>query len=374
MPACKRLFLFSLLQLLSMMVLAQQFTLFAGTYTGSGSKGIYVYRFNAATGRAQLLHQTDSAEHPSYLALSPNGKTLYACNETASAEGGRISAYAVDTNGRLRLLNQQFTGGNHPCYVAVHPSGKWVVVGNYSGGSVVAFPVNGDGSLQAYAQLIQHEGKGPNQQRQEKPHVHATVFSGDGNLLYVPDLGTDKLMLYRFDAKAAKPLQAAAQPFVASQPGSGPRHFTFHPNGKWAYLMEELSGTVQHYAVQQGRLVARQRISTHPDTATGVRSSADIHVSPDGRFLYASNRGNQNSLTIFRIAPATGRLSLVGFQSTGGQTPRNFCIDPSGKYLMVANQNSDAIVVFKRAMRTGLLQQTGELLRVPKPVCLKFGK
>ncbi|HEX2536349.1 MAG TPA: lactonase family protein, partial [Chitinophagaceae bacterium] len=233
-------------------------------------------------------------------------------------------------------------------------------------------PVAKDGSLQPYVQLVQHEGTGANKERQEKAHVHATVLSPDQRYVYVPDLGMDKVMAYRFQPAAEKPLQPAQPVFVRSEPGSGPRHFTFHPNGKWAYLVEELTGTVVAYRYANGKLTSLDRKATHPNTYTGAKGSADIHVSPDGRFLYASNRGDANTLAIFAIDSRTGKLTLKGYQPTLGVHPRNFAIDPSGNFLLVANRDSNAIVVFRRNPKTGLLRATGKTIEVPSPVCLKL--
>lgn len=354
---------------------AQSYFLFIGTYTGTGSKGIYVYRFDAAIGKATWVSNTDSVVNPSFLSLAPNGKFLYACTETRTVNAGGVTAFAFNrTNGQLTQINKQSSGGDNPCYVSTHKSGKWVVAGNYSGGSLAVFPVNVDGSLQPYAQLIQHQGKSVNESRQEKAHVHATVFSPAQDKLFVPDLGMDKLVVYGFTPAASKPLKPAAVSPVPATPGSGPRHFTFHPNGRWAYLIEELAGTVVAYDYKAGMLQQKQRIFTHPDTASGPFGSADIHVSPDGNFLYASNRAAENNIAVFKIDQATGKLTTAGYQSTMGRTPRNFCIEPSGKYLLVANQETDNIAIFKRNVQTGLLTYTGEQISIPKPVCLKMLK
>jgi 6-phosphogluconolactonase len=363
-------FVLSLFLLLSVSAFAQEYVLFIGTYTGSGSKGIYVYRFDAATGTAQWVSNTDSSNNPSFLAVAPDGKHLYAVNETGGAQPGHVSAYAFDrASGQLHLLNTQPTGGDHPCYISVDRSGKWAVVGNYSGGSLTALPIAKDGTLNPYAQLVQHTGSSANKERQEKAHVHAAVFSPDQRYLFSPDLGTDKLTIYKFNPAAQEPLQPAITPFTTSTAGNGPRHFTFSPNKKFAYLVEELSGTVAAFKYAAGKLTFLQRISTHAADYKGAKGSADIHLSPDGKFLYASNRGDANSIAIFSVA-ANGRLQLKGIQSTMGVHPRNFMIEPTGNYLLVANRDSDAIVIFKRSAKTGLLRDTGRRIEVPKPVCL----
>jgi 6-phosphogluconolactonase len=353
--------------------LGQELTLFVGTYTGTGSKGIYTYSFNTETGALTLASTTDSGTvaNPSYLALAPNGRFLYAVNETGGAQPGAISAFSVGDKGKLSFINQTPTGGDHPCFVAIHPDGNWAAAGNYSGGNVAMFPLNSDGSLDRYRQLVQHSGKGPKQDRQEKAHVHMTNFSPDGQHLLVPDLGTDQLHVYALQDNGAHPLQPALPPFVKSKGGSGPRHVAFHPNGRFAYLIEELTGTVAVYAYNKGTLRLVQRLSSHPKGYTGAIGSADIHVSADGKHLYASNRGDANNIAHFSIGQ-NGQLRWVGATPSGGRSPRNFTLSPDGKFLLAANQESNNIVVFKRDVATGKLTPAGIELTVPKPVCLVF--
>ncbi|MBA4139276.1 MAG: lactonase family protein [Segetibacter sp.] len=370
-----RLTFLCLLLVTSVYSIAQSFYMFVGTYTSKGSKGIYVYKFDASTGKAEWLSNTDSIVNPSYLAIAPDKKHIYAVTETATNNTGSISAFSFDrSTGKLTFINKQYSGGANPCYVSVHNTNKWVVTGNYTGGNLSAFAVNADGRLQPLSQLIQHTGAGVNKQRQEKAHVHSTVFSPDQKYLFTPDLGEDKVYIYNFNAASAKPLTPASPAFKASEPGSGPRHFTFHPNNKFAYLIEEMSGTVVAHKYNNGKLTSIQRIITHPSDFKGDIGSADIHVSPDGKFLYASNRGEENTITIFSIDKNSGKLTLKGYQSTMGQTPRNFNIDPSGNYLLVANQATDNIVIFKRDKQTGLLHETGEQIKVPTPVCIQMMK
>lgn len=370
-----RPFLFLLFLFISVCVTAQKYYLFIGTYTGTGSKGIYVYSFDAGTGKAEWVSNTEGTVNPSYLAIAPDANYIYACTETRTANAGSVSAFKFNhANGKLSFINKQPSGGDNPVYVSVHKSNKWIVIGNYTGGSLSAFPINKDGSLQPFSQSIQHKGKSVNEERQEKPHVHSVVFSPAQDYLFVPDLGMDKVMIYSFNAAAQKPLQPAQPPFVTTEPGSGPRHIIFHPNGKWAYLVEEMGGAVIVYNYHKGKLALLQQIATHSDTATLPFSGADIHISPDGKFLYASNRGSDNSITIYSINAATGKLKRTGYQSTMGQVPRNFTIDPSGNYLLVANQETGNIVIFKRNHQTGLLQYTGEQIMIPEPVCLKMVK
>ena len=353
----------------------QEHYLFIGTYTGNGSKGIYVYRFNNVTGELKWISNTDSVMNPSYLTIAPNGKYIYAVNETGGKQPGQVSSFSFNhATGPLTLINQQLSGGDHPCYISTDKHGRWIVVGNYSSGNLSVLPVNKDGSLQPYTQLIQHTGNSVNKQRQDKPHVHATVFSPDSKYVFSPDLGMDKIMIYPFNSSSQQPLQTLDSSLINTEPGAGPRHFVFHPNKKEAYLIEELSGTVTVYKYNKGKLNALQQISTHPSDYKGVIGSADIHLSPDGKFLYASNRGDANSITIFSIEKRTSKLKWQGYQSTMGTKPRNFTIDPTGQYLLVANQGSNNIVVFKRNAETGLLTDTGHRIEVPSPVCLQFMK
>lgn len=368
-----RVTLLILLFLSSLYCQAQNFNLFVGTYTGSGSKGIYVYRFDANTGNVISVSNTDTCSNPSYLVPSHNGKYLYAVNETNGTDPGRVSAYTFNkTSGELHLLNSQLTGGDDPCYVTLTKDDKWLTVANYSGGSVAIFRVNKNGSLKPYEQLMQDSGSSINKNRQEKAHVHSTVFSPGEDYLFTPDLGMDKVMVYRFDRQQGHPLKASTPSFVSAIAGSGPRHFTFHPNKRFAYLVNELSGTVYAYNYNKGHLVKLQEVAAHPKDYRGAIGSADIHISPDGKFLYVSNRGDENTITIFSVNHMTGKLKLQGFQSSLGKTPRNFIIDPTGRYLLVANQESNNIVLFRRNFKTGLLIATGKQLSIPKPVCLQM--
>ncbi|MGI8634488.1 MAG: lactonase family protein [Segetibacter sp.] len=354
---------------------AQNFYLLIGTYTQKGSKGIYVYRFNTTTGTAEWVSNTDSALSPSFVVIAPDEKHVYAVNETGGKNPGMVSSYAFDkSTGKLSFINRQPTGGDAPCHLAISKDNKWVTVANYSGGSLAAFAVNKDGSLNPYNQLIQHEGNSVNKGRQEKPHVHETVFSPGEDYLFTPDLGTDKVVTYKFNSASQKPLSPAATPFATVQAGNGPRHISFHPNGKFAYVIEELSGTVGVYSYNNGKLSFLQSIATHPADFTGKPGSAEVALSPDGKFLYASNRGEENNLAIFSVNSSTGKLQLKGYQSTLGKAPRHFVIDPSGTYLLAANQDSDNIVIFRRNKQTGMLQETGNQIKASMPVCVQLLK
>lgn len=353
-----------------LIAISQDQFLFIGTYTSKGSKGIYVYKFNTQ-GEAQWLSNTDSVSNPSYLAVAANGKYVYALTET---NPGSVISYSFDRKkGVLNFMNQQPSGGTHPCYLSVTKNNKWLVAGHYTSGNVSLFPLHNNGTINLYSQIIQHTGSGADKKRQEKAHVHATVLSPKEDYLFVPDLGMDKVMIYPFESNKQNPIDTSRNSFVISEPGSGPRHFTFHPNGKFAYLMEEMSGAVVGYTYKKGKLNFLQKISSHPENYKGTIGSADIHVSPDGRFLYASNRGDANTIAIFLI-DAEGKLQAKGYQSTLGVKPRNFVIDGTGNYLLVANQETDNVVIFKRDKNTGLLTDTGNRIQVKNPVCLKMTK
>lgn len=349
----------------------KSFYLFTGTYTNTGSKGVYVYKFNAANGNTSWVSNTDGVVNPSYLTVS--GDYVYAVNETNGVNPGRVSAFSFNKkDGKLSFLNSQFTGGDDPCYVSATANGQWITVANYSGGSASIFPINKDGSMQPYSQLVQHSGSSVNKKRQEKPHVHETVFSPGDNYLMVPDLGLDKVMVYKFNPSSKTQLTPSSPSFVATTPGSGPRHITFSPNNKYSYLIQEMAPIVNVYSYNDGKLSLIQEISALPEGYKGAVDGAEIVVSPDGKFLYASYRGDQNLITIFSIDANTGKLKVEGHQPTLGKAPRNFIIDPTGNYLLVAHQNSDNVVIFKRDKKTGLLKTTGKEIKVPKPVCLQM--
>ena len=350
--------------------------LLVGTYTSGKSEGIYVYKFNSENGDSKFISTTKTS-NPSFLTVSANQKFVYAVNENADSTRftvtGYVSAYSFNkTTGQLSFINKQESGGKHPCYVSIDKTGKWVFAGNYSSGSLAVLPVRSNGGLDSTSQVIQHEGSSVVEGRQDEAHVHATFLSPDNKTLYVPDLGMDKLMLYKFNNKTGQ-LTEAGMPYIITEPGSGPRHFDIHPNGKYAYLIQELTGIITVFEIaKDGSLESIQDISGLPREYDGPVGSADIHVSPDGKFLYCSNRGESNTIGILKVNPQTGMLAWIGDQSTMGKTPRNFNFDPTGNYLLVANQNSDEIVVFKRNKETGLLTDTGKRISVPNPVCIKW--
>lgn len=356
----------------SLILYAQDHYLLVGTYDSPKSEGIYVYKFNSEHGTATEVSKIKTSS-PSFLAIAPDKKYVYAVAETApqDGKGGDIASFSFNNkNGTLTLINKQLSGGDHPCHVEVDKTGRWVFASNYTSGSLSILPISENGIL-GTATTIQHSGSGKNQQRQKGPHVHGAIVSEDNRTVFVTDLGIDKVMIYSFNAANGK-LIPSKQPFVKTEPGSGPRLFTFHPNKKLAYTIEELSGTVVLYKTKNGKLKVKQRISTMPIGDNQFAGSADIQVSPDGKFLYASNRGESNTIAIFKVNQKNGKLTLIGHQSTHGKTPRNFNFDPTGNFLLVGNQNTDEIVIFKRDAITGLLSDSGNRIQVGKPVCLKW--
>lgn len=354
----------------SFTVQAQQFYLFVGTYTTGTGKGIYLYRFDAATGKTTPVGVTE-LDNPSYLTLSPDGRYVYAVNENPAGKGGFVSALSFDSvSGALTILNKQSTEGDFPCYVAEDAMGKWVTVANYGGGNLCAFMVASDGSLGGAAQNIQHEGKGTNPKRQEKPHVHSTVFSPDQQYVLSADLGLDKVFVYKFNAVHDDPLSLAST--IPFRPGSGPRHMDFSPDHHYLYVITELSGEVNVFSASKGKYAPIERVPTVIKDTSADKGSADIHLSPDGKFLYASDRGVTNDIVVFEVHPGSGKLKRIGAVSCGGVTPRNFTIDPTGHFLLVANQQSNNVVIFKRDVQTGMLTPTGDELKMGNPVCLKW--
>lgn len=348
--------------------------LFVGTYTdGQPDYGIYIYEFDPSSCELKAVSHGTAITNPSYLTLSPKGNFLYACTDTKMPGAGSVSAFQFDSiSGTLTFLNKQASGGENPVYLTTGKNNEWVINANYTAGSVSAFRTNPDGSLNPSEQLIRFKGKSINTRRQEKAHVHAAVFSPDFRHIYFPDLGTDEIHAFEFDAAKKRPLKACKSLDIPSIPGSGPRHFTFHPNTAFAYCIEELSGMVSAYSFKNGKPKSIQRIFSYSKLQEEY-NSADIHISPDGLFLYASNRWeNENTLSIFSINQSNGELTLLGHQSTLGENPRNFVIDPSGQFLLVANQSSNSIVVFKRDLTTGLLVKTSTEISVKNPSCLQM--
>lgn len=355
---------------------------YVGTYTQKGnSKGIYIYKLDMATGALTEAGVGPMVASPSFVAIHPNHRFLYAVNELeeyGGAKSGSVSSFSIDPKtGGLTLLNQQPSGGGAPCHIIVDKGGKNVLIANYTGGSVAVLPVMLDGSLAKATSFIQHTGTSVDPARQEGPHAHSINLNASNQLAFVPDLGLDKVLIYRYNpVKGTLTRNDPAAGTVA--PGSGPRHFAIHHNGRFAYVINEMKSTVTafNYDAKTGALNEIQNISTLPADFHGNSSTAEVQISPSGKFLYGSNRGH-DSIAIFSIDQKTGKLTLVGHQSTLGKTPRNFTIEPSGTYLMAANQDSDNIFVFKVDQQTGKLTPTGQEVNVPMPVCITtmpFGK
>jgi 6-phosphogluconolactonase len=345
-----------------------------GTYTGGESRGIYRFTLDPISGKTTEPVLAAETVNPSFLALHPSGRFLYAVSETAEFEGkktGAVSAFAVDHVGpELRLLNQQPSMGGGPCHLVVDGAGKNVLVANYGGGSVAVLPIQEDGRLGEPSSVQQHRGSGPNQARQKGPHAHGLAFDRSGKRVFAADLGTDRVFVYDFDADAGA-LKPAPTPFVAVEPGAGPRHLALHPSGTFLYVINELHSTVTglRYDGTTGALKAVQTVTTLPADFDGRSATAEVALSPDGRFLYGSNRGH-DSLAVFGVDGDSGRLTPLGQVPTGGQTPRHFALDPTGEWLLVANQGSDDVVVFRRDGESGMLERTGTVGPVSSPVCV----
>ncbi len=343
-----------------------------GTYTRGESQGIYAYRMNTATGRLTRAGVTTGIKNPSFLAIHPRGDFLYAVNEVAEGpkRSGAVSAYKIDRKtGALTFINRQSSGGGAPCHVVVDATGRCALVANYTGGNVAALPIRADGGLKPISSLVQHTGSGPTK-RQKRPHAHSILIDATNRFAVAADLGTDELIVYRLDAaKGTLTRHSAAK--VA--PGSGPRHFAFHPGGKYGYVISELSltATALRWDATKGKLEPFQTLPTISPAAERKGSTADLQVHASGRFVYGSNRGH-DSIVVFAVDAATGRLRHVENEPTQGKTPRNFGLDPTGKWLLAENQSTGNVVVFRIDASTGKLEPAGHSIDVPSPVCAKF--
>jgi len=366
--------------------MAKELLVYVGTYTlpihfGSGfvlmgkGEGIYVYRMDQASGALEFSSKIKGVANPSFLTFDPERRFLYAVNELKTFEGkpaGTVSAFSVDSEtGSLGFLNKKPTQGTDPCYVSVDKTGRYVLVANFMSGSVCVLPIQQDGSLGDATDFIQHHGSSVDPKRQEGPHAHSIITDDASRYAFVPDLGLDKVMIYRFDPSRGK-LEPNDEPWVQVKAGAGPRHFDFHPDGRYAYLINELDSTLVAFAYdkENGTLREIQTVPTLPKDFTGESTCADVHVSPSGTFVYGSNRGH-DSIVVYKIDQRTGKLTYVGHESTQGKTPRNFAIDPTGRFLLAANQDTDTIVTFRIDKQTGELSPTGNVTKVPTPVCIK---
>ena len=353
----------------------QKYIFYVGTYTDHGSKGIYAYRFDSATGKSTSLGLAAESAEPSFLAIAPSGRSLYAVNEISQFNGqptGAVSAFAIQSKtGKLSLLNQVPSRGEGPAHIVLDRSGKYALVSNYDRGSIAVFPLLEDGRLGEATAFVQHKGSSVNPQRQAGPHAHAAVFSPDNRFVIVADLGLDQLLVYRFD-RAAGTLGRDPQ-IVRGVPGAGPRHLVFDGAGRHLYVINEMQSTVVAYGYDaaNGTLGELQIVSALPKGFTRTSEAAEIDMHPSGNFLFASNRGD-DSIAVFAVNAKDGTLTPVEIDSSGGKTPRNFVLDPTGAWLLAANQYSDDIAVFRVDSSTGHLTESGEVLHVPSPVCVRF--
>ncbi|HSI34859.1 MAG: lactonase family protein [Phycisphaerae bacterium] len=355
-------------------------TVYFGTYTKKDkSKGIYTAKLDLAKGTLGDLKVAAEIENPSYLTIASSNKFVYAIGEVSSFQGkkgGVISAFAMQPDGTLKLLNQQSTVGPGPCYVSVDNAGKTALIANYGGGSVAAFPIAADGKLGEASAFIQHAGKVALPKRQGGPHAHSINLDRANRFAFAADLGLDQILVYKLNAETGG-LAPNDPPFVKTADGAGPRHFAFTPDGRYAYVINEIDMTVTAFSYdgEKGALTTIGSVSTLPEGEKIVPafSTAHVDVHPSGKFVYGSNRGH-DTIVCFAIDPATGKLTLVGHTPTGGKTPRNFGIDPTGQYLLAANQGTDNVVVFKIDQATGKLTETGSKIEVGAPVCVKFVK
>lgn len=354
----------------------RELIVYVGTYTNTGrSEGIYVCRLDLSTGELRQVDIAKGVANPSFLTVDLKRRLLYAVNEVKEFESkasGAVSAFIIDERtGALKLINQQSSGGSGPCHLSLDGSGKFLLVANYDAGNFEVLPIH-EGALGAPTDFVQHRGSSINPRRQDRPHAHCVVTDKNNRRVFVSDLGLDKIMIYAFDSRTGK-LTPNQWPWLQTKPGAGPRHFTFHHNGRWAYVINELDSTMSALAYDPatGELRLMQTISTLPASFDGKSSCAELQVAPSGKFLYGSNRGH-DSIAIFALDPATGAPKLLENVPTGGKTPRNFEIAPGGGYLLAANQASNNIVVFKIDQQTGHLTPTGEVLPVTSPVCIMF--
>lgn len=345
--------------------------IYVGTFSERGSKGIYVLHFDRDKQSMEIKQTIAGAESPSFITIHPDGKYLYSVNRGSISDNpkeGSSSAFSIDPkNGQLALINQQPTQGNSPCHISTDRNGNYAFVSHYGSGNLTILPIQKDGSLDKVSDNIQHQGSSANQNRQKGPHLHSILPSPDNQYILAADLGIDKTMVYEFDNGKAQQVT----PALNAEPGSGPRHFTFHPNGKFVYVAEELSSTVGVYPYLPGQeMDYLQMISTLPKDYQGNNSVADIHFSPSGKYLYVSNRGH-NSLVVFEVNATDGKLRVLGHEPIRGDWPRNFLVDPKGEFIWVANRRTDEITMFK-IKQDGMLAFTGKKIQIPAPVCLKY--
>ena len=354
---------------------ADSYRLYLGSYTRTPSEGITLCELNAKSGELKKLRVFPGIKNPSFLAIHPSERFLYACHETGMTDGkkgGAVSSFSIDPGtGNLTKLNQLLTKGEGPCHLTLDPKGKSLFVANYGGGSVISFPVSKGGRIGNSGAFFQHVGSSVDPRRQKGPHAHSINPDPSGRRVYCADLGLDQVLVYKLLPRGK--LVAEDPPFVKTTPGGGPRHLSFHPSGKFAYINLEMTSEISVFKhdPDSGKLERIQTVSTLPAKYGGNNSTAEIRVHPSGNFVYCSNRGH-DSIVVFAIDLELGLLSYVEHQSSGGKTPRNFCLDPSGSFLLTANQNSNDVHVFKVDRETGKLEPTGSSVDTPRPVCVRF--
>ena len=344
---------------------------FIGTYTSKlpfvvgKAEGIYVCSLNMDSGKLTYLSHTKGPPNPSYLAIEPQKRYIFSVEETVEEENPQIHALRINGN-RLNFINSIPAGGGLPCHINVDQSGQYVFCANYETGSVACFSIESNGSIKERISLIQHHGSGSKHPRQLGPHAHAAVLNSDNLLLFVPDLGLDKILIYNFDPATGN-LTPHVPPYAKTHPGAGPRHLVFHPSQDYAFLLNEMDATIIVYEFLSGYFNPIQTISTLPNDCSSAPSCAEIAVTPNGRFVYASNRGH-NSLARFFFQ--SGQLLALGYTPTMGDTPRDFSIDNTGTFLLVGNQDSHTVVTYRINYKNGNLEETGHIIEIPNPVCI----
>lgn len=353
---------------------SQREFVFFGSYNwDKGSEAVYVYELDNKTGKLTKVASSSDVINPGYITVSSDGKYIYASSDAKTPNYGTVSSFAFDADKKsLTFLNQQKTGGENPVYVNVDKSVKWLINVTYNQATISVFPLLENGKIDSIAQHFKFtEGSGVNPTRQEKSHTHSAIFTPDYTTVLFADLGADKILQYPFDASQNKPLIYNQSTFINTKPGSGPRHITFSKDGKLAYSVEELAGMISVYDFSNNTLKEIQRIATHPDKITEGFESSDVHISPDGKFLYATNRGKENNIAIFKVLN-DGKLESIGYKKTGGKHPRTFSIDETGKFIILTNVISQDVSVFRRNLETGMLKKVGKPVKINPPTCVKI--
>ncbi|WP_312765621.1 lactonase family protein [Epilithonimonas sp.] len=350
----------------------KQFVFFGSYNWEKVSEAVYVYELDMESGKLTKVTSSSDVINPGYITISPNGKYIYASSDAKTPNYGTVSSFAFDADKKtLTFLNQQKTGGENPVYVNVDKNGKWLINATYNQATISIFPLLENGKIDSIAQHFTFtEGSGVDAKRQEKAHTHSVVFTPDSKTVLFADLGADKILQYPFDANQKQPLIDSQSTFINTKPGSGPRHITFSKDGKLVYSIEELAGMISVYDFSDNKLKEIQRIATHPDKIKEGFESSDVHISPDGEFLYATNRGKENNIAIFKVLN-DGKLESIGYQKTGGKHPRTFAIDETGKFIIVTNVISQDVTVFKRNLETGMLKKIGKPVKIKNVTCVK---